>query len=194
MLRSFWGIALVAGFSLMVSFNAAGAPPPKGSFDKVGGFGNVPVVASVDQVQKALTKARIPFSFKVFHKTGTVYLVFATPGLQTSRAGGPWEATVYFDHEERLTQLLLKGPLHKKEAPARAFVKQLVERYGTPGKATPEGTGSRYWTELWKNDRVQLKVSLTSSKREDEWQVWQAWSPVGGPQPPRKSSSKPLSW
>ena len=163
------------------------AGPPGGPFDGLEGYGVLPVVASLAEVQVALGKARIPHQLKVLHKTGQAYLTLATGASGPSRAGGAWQATVYFNDRDRLTEVQVESPAFASAAEGEAAMAGLEKRYGPARKAEPEGTGTRYWTHVWSNPRVTLRASLTSDKRETMWVVNLAWRPTVTPPAPART-------
>lgn len=173
--------------SISLTLSAAmtfGTPPngdSSGSFAAVKSFGAIELNATVSEVQAALGKARIPHEFKVFHKTGRVYLTLQTLVDRTNQAGGPWTATVYFNGLDNLTEVLLQSPSYTSAAEAEKSVKSLVQRWGKPLDAKPEGPGQRHWMYRWENKQVKVRASSVSDKRETEWVVTVVWTPTVPP-------------
>lgn len=174
-------IGCILGTCAAVAMTAPTADAQTLDFARVTGFGPIALTGTLATTQTALGKARIPHDFKVFHKTGVPYITLRTGWAAPAMAGGSSSTTVYFNRDERLTEVLVRSPDFKSEVEAKKQLAQIVGRYGKPARAKPEGPGQRHWEYEWRNRTTVLRVSLVSNKRETDWVVTQSWVPAVKP-------------
>lgn len=137
-------------------------------FDGVRGWDVLTWDMDLSAARAALEEAGREFDERFMMKDGTTRLNLDLEG---------WRVVVYFDHEDRPTQVLRRSPAFASAVAAGAARARLEARFGPPGGCREGDAPGVRGCWAWTNATTRLE--LTVSEHAEGWLAWEEYQPVG---------------